>query len=500
MLRKTEQDHCLAYTCDVEGNVTEVFSDAKGFIIARCPLPKAPVLVSSMCLSRYQSFIRDTVTTGHALAQGMNFKNGEQELVFSLFGLCRHGQIFVIAVQTVSHLFEVYDEFMRMINEQSRELRSAQQEGVRQRAVASADTALLEEYMLLNNELANKQRELAVTNRRLQAQEKHFRDLVTRNPDAQLVLGPDNRVAFLNPAAEAILGLVNDESHGTVFPLDLRQERELWLTSPIGRICVEVRTTSVNWSDTEAELFSLRDITQRKEMEQVREDVERILRHDLISPLNPIVTLPQILLLDANLTADQREMIEMIRSAGKRMLAMIRLSLNLYKMEQGTYSFTPEPVDLVVTFRDILADLSQRIRSKGVRVSISKNATLIDPADHCEVLAESVLCYSLFSNLILNSIEASPRDGLVSIALDQDGPGNVVIHNLGAVPVNIRSRFFEKYVTNGKAHGTGLGTYSARLMVLTMGGSIAMETSDDSGTTVFVTLPVRPAASATQST
>lgn len=499
MLRSADQHHCLAYASDIAGNVTEVLSDAKGFFDSRPSPTQARELVATTNLDRYQAFIQDTVTSGHALAQAMEFRLGQRRPVFSLFGLCRHGQIFVIAVQTASHLFEVYDEFMRMFNEQSRELRNAQQEGVRQREAASADTALLEEYMLLNNELANKQRELAVANNLLQAQEKRFRDLVTRNPDAQLVLGPDNRILFLNPAAEAILGLVNDESRGTVFPLDLRQERELWLTSGQVRICVEVRTTSVNWSGTEAELFSLRDITRRKEMEQMREDVERIVRHDLISPLNPIISLPQILLDDRNLTADQREMIGMIRSAGKRMLEMIRLSLNLYKMEQGTYAFTPQSVDLVATFRDILSDLSERIRTKGVRVRLSKGSVPTTPGDTYEVLAESVLCYSLFSNLVLNSIEASPRKGVVTIALGQEGAGSVAIHNLGAVPLEIRSRFFEKYATSGKAHGTGLGTYSARLMVLTMGGSIAMETSDDSGTTVFVTMPVASPERATPS-
>ena len=62
------------------------------------------------------------------------------------------------------------------------------------------------------------------------------------------------------------------------------------------------------------------------------------------------------------------------------------------------------------------------------------------------------------------------------------------IANKGAVPESVRERFFEKYATAGKARGTGLGTYSARLIALSHGGDIAMAT-DDAGTVVTVRLP-----------
>ena len=57
------------------------------------------------------------------------------------------------------------------------------------------------------------------------------------------------------------------------------------------------------------------------------------------------------------------------------------------------------------------------------------------------------------------------------------------------MPVKIRKQFFDKYATFGKKHGTGLGTYSARLMVEAQKGEISMETSEEQGTTITVTLP-----------
>ena len=56
---------------------------------------------------------------------------------------------------------------------------------------------------------------------------------------------------------------------------------------------------------------------------------------------------------------------------------------------------------------------------------------------------------------------------------------------MGAVPADIRDSFFDKFTTRGKHHGTGLGTYSARLAAEAQGGSIGLETSEDLGTKVI---------------
>lgn len=61
---------------------------------------------------------------------------------------------------------------------------------------------------------------------------------------------------------------------------------------------------------------------------------------------------------------------------------------------------------------------------------------------------------------------------------------------LGAVPAEIRERFFDKFVTHGKQGGTGLGTYSARMLAEVQNGAISLAVSDpENQTTINVTLP-----------
>jgi signal transduction histidine kinase len=489
MLRKSHQDHALAFTCDADGGAPEILHDAHGFLDGAEQDGILPFLTGEARteLLRFLSEVREQ---GHSMRKEVALSRNGREFPFSLFGIAKNGRNCIIAVQSPRHIFLIYDEFMSMINEQARSLREEQRKSARAGArLRAEDKGLLDDYMRLNNEMANMQRELSIANQTLQIQEKRFRDLVTFNPDAQIVLDDAGRILFCNPAAESILSLDGKESIGSVFALDMRGEREFCLKSAGKRTWVEIRHTDVTWEGRPAILFSLRDITERKQMEQFTDDVGRILQHDLVSPLNPIVSLPQLLMDDENITADQKRILDMISKAGMRMLNMIRLSLNLYKMEQGNFEFTPEPVDLVTTFRDIQADLSERTRARKVLVRIAMDDRPIMPRETYWVMAEPNLCYSMFSNLVLNAIEASPQGGMVTIELGHNGRARAAIRNEGVVPEEIRETFFEKYATFGKTQGTGLGTYSARLIAQTLGGAIRMETSEDDGTVVTVELP-----------
>jgi len=107
------------------------------------------------------------------------------------------------------------------------------------------------------------------------------------------------------------------------------------------------------------------------------------------------------------------------------------------------------------------------------------------------VLGERRLVDTVFVNLLRNAAEASPEGEEILVRLrTEDGQAVATLHNKGAVPTDIRERFFEKYATSGKVHGTGLGTYSARLMVRAMNGGIELDTSEPDATTLVVRLPL----------
>lgn len=225
-----------------------------------------------------------------------------------------------------------------------------------------------------------------------------------------------------------------------------------------------------------------------KENVRLREEVERIGRHDIKTPLNSIVSVPRLLREERRLGPEADELLGIVERAGYRILSMVNLSLDLYKMEQGSYVFRPDAVDLADLVDKVLADVRVHAASKEVRFAVD-----LEGAPYA--WAEELLCYSLLANLVKNAVEASPEGEQVHIRAraGADSTVRIEVHNQGAVPVPIRASFFQKYATLGKASGTGLGTYSARLMATVQDGDIAMRTSEQDGTTLAVTLRAAPA-------
>ncbi|WP_300156591.1 ATP-binding protein [Solidesulfovibrio sp.] len=234
----------------------------------------------------------------------------------------------------------------------------------------------------------------------------------------------------------------------------------------------------------------VQDVTDQVLLEELHEDMDRIARHDLKSPLNGIVTLPQLMLEDPNLTDEQREYLKMIREAGVGMLDMINLSLALFRMEQGTYALSPRPVDMLEVLRRVLGDQTGLIRSKGLSVSVAFEGRPVDETTQGFALAEEILSYALLANLVKNALEAMPAGGTLHVNLSRRQDFYVALRNGGEVPAAIRDKVFQKYVTGGKQGGTGLGMYSARLMARTMGGDLLLDASESGHTTLRLRLPL----------
>ncbi|WP_320174312.1 ATP-binding protein [Maridesulfovibrio sp.] len=228
-------------------------------------------------------------------------------------------------------------------------------------------------------------------------------------------------------------------------------------------------------------------VHKQRENARLREDIEHITKHDLKSPLQLIIGAPTILLEEADLTELERTLVQKIQESGYRMLNMINLSLDIYKIEHGLYEYMPESVDIMQTVQSVLDENRNLIDGKHIQVLQKQSNSPDEKVEKMIVQAEELLCYSIFSNCIKNSLEASPEGGEVNIVFTEGSSKTVSIHNQGAVPESIRGVFFDKYSTAGKREGTGLGTYSAKLMVNALGGDISMQTSDEHGTTVLIT-------------
>jgi signal transduction histidine kinase/DNA-binding response OmpR family regulator len=221
---------------------------------------------------------------------------------------------------------------------------------------------------------------------------------------------------------------------------------------------------------------------------RLRDEVERIARHDLKTPLASIATVPRLLRERRAVAPEDDELLGIVERAALRVLSMVNLSLDLFRMEEGSYRLRAQAVDLAALVRTVTLELQAHASSKQLRMVLDL------PSAPVFAQGEELLCYATLANLVKNALEASPDGGevRVRVARVEDADGvcvEVDIHNGGQVPTEVRERFFEKYATHGKADGTGLGAYSARLMARVQRGSLRMA-GDGDGTTLSMRLPV----------
>lgn len=262
-----------------------------------------------------------------------------------------------------------------------------------------------------------------------------------------------------------------------------------FVTKPIDPYALKVRVRNF-MRYVELHLQLQADYDNMMVTERLKEDVERITRHDLKGPLAGVLAMVQGMSDANNLTDSQAEQVRLIEETTLQVLDMINLSNELFKIETGRFILNPQPVPVVDIVRRIAKLMRRTFAGKDLQIGVATPRGVDDMS--LQAVGEPMLCYSLFQNLIKNACEAAPSNSRVTVTVLPSDALVIKVENQGVVPMPIRDSFFEKYATAGKQGGTGLGTYSAKLLAQAQGGSIAMETSDiDSSTKITVMLPMQ---------
>ncbi|MGI5860552.1 MAG: PAS domain-containing sensor histidine kinase [Myxococcales bacterium] len=221
------------------------------------------------------------------------------------------------------------------------------------------------------------------------------------------------------------------------------------------------------------------DISERKQVEELKRLYDLVVWHDLKSPLGAMLSLLDTLLggYAGELGAQQRELVERARAQGGRMSELIATSLDLEKLKRRKLNLEIEPVEIVGVLRASFETLQKLAARKGVLLELKGAAEIVWPLDalHFRRCTE---------NLIKNAIEASPAGALVWASAERTADGaRLRVHNGGKpIPPDVRATLFHPFGTYGKKGGTGLGIYGVKMLVEAMGGRIGYQTGEE-GTT-----------------
>ncbi|MBI4804826.1 MAG: hybrid sensor histidine kinase/response regulator [Desulfovibrio sp.] len=224
--------------------------------------------------------------------------------------------------------------------------------------------------------------------------------------------------------------------------------------------------------------------------EKFENSAKVIMNHDIKGPMLGIVSLSSMLLGSENVPLDTKEALQAIHTSGSKILRILESKALLEKMERGVYKKNVSGVRIFKTIKDAIGEQAKILESKKIDIKIT-----IDGQEYFDAFDQLIECDEhlltcILGNILKNAVEASCVKDVIIIDVKRDKDMLISVRNCGEVPADIQERFFEKYVTQNKPYGTGVGTYSAKLMVTALGGDIHLDTSEPGHTTIHIRIPI----------
>jgi len=227
-----------------------------------------------------------------------------------------------------------------------------------------------------------------------------------------------------------------------------------------------------------------------------REEILRIVAHDLRNPLNTISMATSALLDLQGADTSRTGPLKIIRRSGERMNHLIQDLLSVTTIEAGRLSIAPRKTNV----HDLLQDASEALEP----IAREKSLTLaVDAAsDLPPVRADAARVQQVFSNLVGNAVKFTPAGGAITLsAVRADGKVHCSVTDTGpGIPASQIPRLFGKFwqAKRGDGRGVGLGLAIARGIVEAHGGTITVTSEMGRGSVFTFALPLWDEKTATR--
>jgi len=216
--------------------------------------------------------------------------------------------------------------------------------------------------------------------------------------------------------------------------------------------------------------------------------------HELRTPLNAVIGFSELMLHKTfgPMSARYEEYARLINESGSHLLSLVSDILDLAKIEAGRFQADFRDLDLKACIEDCVKLVETRAREQqvGLAVRLPKDAVL--------VVADARACKQILINLLSNAVKFSRPGGVITVSLKARADAvelSVKDEGIG-IPAAVMARIgqpFEQANNNPMLarEGTGLGLSVVKALVGEHGGEFKVESREDAGTTVTVTLPRR---------
>ena len=335
-------------------------------------------------------------------------------------------------------------------------------------------------------------------------------------PDGLAVSDEQGQITFANQAMAAIAGNGTDgcipsgstmqiylnlqnqaESHRPLLDPNLRQRTvvaEIDRSNNGAHHVFRVARHPLRAADgksSSGHVWSVRDISQQKLVEQARDQFLDAATHELRTPLANIKAYAETLTLSEQLEVEQqKDFCNTINSEATRLARIVDELLSISSMEVGSLSTSEEETDM----ERLLSEVVQKVEPQAKQKKIDLRTSF--PEKWPTLYVDKDKMAAALVNLLGNAVKYTPSDGQITLTVAAVGDAlQIVVADTGVgISAVEQSKVFDKFFRSSdpriqKESGSGLGLSFVQEVVRMHDGTVNVESEPDAGTTFTVTLP-----------
>lgn len=234
------------------------------------------------------------------------------------------------------------------------------------------------------------------------------------------------------------------------------------------------------------------DITERLEVERMKNEFISTVSHELRTPLTSIRGSLALIAggVVGELPAAVKPLVDIAHKNSERLILLVNDILDIEKIESGKMEFSAVPVKLMPLLKQALD--GNHAYAEQYKVSYELESELPDAM----INVDANRMMQVFANLLSNAAKFSPAGSKVAVAVERTGQRiRIAVKDNGpGIPDEFRGRIFQKFAQadssdTRKKGGTGLGLSITKAIVEQMGGSIGFDSQPNVQTVFYVEFP-----------